>query len=61
LTVQLLYTDWSRYKAVSEAEVRLRLAQEDADDLAQGKRGSVHEYVSASMLIYQGLELEELQ
>jgi hypothetical protein len=46
---------------VSEAEVRLRLAQEDADDLSKGKRGSVHEYVSPSMLIYQGLELEELQ
>lgn len=47
--------------AVSEAEVRLRLAQEDADDLTIGKRRSVHEDVSPSMLICQGLELEELQ
>jgi hypothetical protein len=47
--------------AVSEAEVRLRLAQEDADELAKGKQRSVHEDVSPSMLICQGLELEDLQ
>jgi hypothetical protein len=47
--------------AVSEAEVRLRLAQEDANDLADGNQHSLHEDVTPSMLIYQGLEIEELQ
>ena len=46
---------------VSDMEVRLRLAQEDANDLAMGRRLSIHDDVSPSMLIYQGLELEDFQ
>lgn len=46
---------------VTDTEVRLRLAEEDANDLAAGRRLSIHDDVTPSMLIYQGLELEDLQ
>ena len=46
---------------VSDMEVRLRLAQEDANELAMGRWLSIHDDVSPSMLIYQGLELEDFQ
>jgi len=51
---------------ISDAQVRLRLANEDAADLAEARREDVsrsqlHDEVSPSMLIYQGLEFEEHQ
>lgn len=46
---------------VSDAKVRLRLAEEDARAIEMGSREVVHENVSPSMLIYQGLEFEDLQ
>lgn len=46
---------------VSEANVRLRLAEEDAKAIELGSREVVHENVLPSMLIYQGLEFEDLQ
>lgn len=45
---------------VSDAKVRLRLAEEDARAIEMGTRDIVHENVSPSMLIYQGLEFEDL-
>ncbi|KAF9470197.1 hypothetical protein BDN70DRAFT_821646, partial [Pholiota conissans] len=46
---------------MSNKEVRLRLAQEDAEALAAGKTIMVQEDMSPSVLIYQGLEIEDLQ
>ncbi|KAF8808429.1 hypothetical protein BYT27DRAFT_7287047 [Phlegmacium glaucopus] len=48
-------------KVISEADVRLRLAEEDADRIVSGSQLALHSDISASMLIYQGLELEDLQ
>ncbi|KAF8814361.1 hypothetical protein BYT27DRAFT_7219865 [Phlegmacium glaucopus] len=48
-------------RVMSEADVRLQLAEEDARELARGSQISLHDDVSASMLIFQGLELQELQ
>lgn len=45
---------------VSDAKVHLRLAEEDARAIEMGSREVVHENVSPSMLIYQGLEFEDL-
>ncbi|KAF8960091.1 hypothetical protein BDZ97DRAFT_1922493 [Flammula alnicola] len=44
-----------------DAEVRLQLAQENAQALADGARTAIHEDVSLSMLIYRGLKHEDLQ
>ena len=46
---------------MSEVDIQLQLAEEDARQLAQGIQISLHDDVSPSMLIFQGLELEELQ
>lgn len=46
---------------MTDTEIRLRLAEEDEEDLKNGSAETVHEAVSASMLIWQGLELEEQQ
>jgi hypothetical protein len=46
---------------MSEVDIRLRLAEEDARQLTQGNQISLHDDVSPSMLIFQGLELVELQ
>lgn len=47
--------------AVTDTEIRLRLAEEDNDELNNGTSEIVHEAVSASMLVWQGLDLEEQQ
>jgi hypothetical protein len=49
------------FQVLSDANIRLRLAQEDAAAIEKGDRELVHESVSPSMLIYQGLEFEDLQ
>lgn len=46
---------------MTDNQVRLRLAEEDNQQLQQGERLAVHDDVTPSMLILQGLELEELQ
>jgi hypothetical protein len=46
---------------VTDSQVRLRLAEEDNQQLERGERLVVHDDVTPSMLILQGLELEELQ
>lgn len=46
---------------MSDAEVRLRLAQDDENELRSGEQQQLHDNVSASMLIYQGLEIESIQ
>lgn len=46
---------------VTDSQVRLRLAEEDNQQLQRGERLVVHDDVTPSMLILQGLELEELQ
>jgi hypothetical protein len=49
------------YLDISDKEVRLRLAQEDADALTAGKATMIQDGISPSVLIYQGLEIEDLQ
>ncbi|KAG5651245.1 hypothetical protein H0H81_009341, partial [Sphagnurus paluster] len=44
----------------SDSEVRLQLAQEDADAIARGERLIVHEKISSAMMIQQGLEIEDI-
>ncbi|KAF8191761.1 hypothetical protein BJ912DRAFT_1021968 [Pholiota molesta] len=48
-------------KAVTDRDVRLRLAEEDAVRLATGQAPVLHEEVTPSLLIWQGLEIEDLQ
>ncbi|KJA24436.1 hypothetical protein HYPSUDRAFT_136378, partial [Hypholoma sublateritium FD-334 SS-4] len=48
--------------AISDKEVRLRLAEKDSEAITRGDRPVVvHEDITPSVLIYQGLEIEELQ
>lgn len=47
--------------AITDNEIRLRLAEEDREELQNGTSETVHEAVSASMLVWQGLDLEEQQ
>lgn len=47
--------------AMSDAEVRLRLAEDDQRELQSGEQQKLHDNVSASMLVYQGLEIESIQ
>ncbi|KAF4611680.1 hypothetical protein D9613_003641 [Agrocybe pediades] len=46
---------------VSENDVRLQLAQQDAADLAKGTSVAVHQDISPSVLVSHGLQLQELQ
>lgn len=46
---------------MSEHDVRLRLAEEDATSLSRGETVALHDDVSPSMLICQGLQFEDLQ
>jgi hypothetical protein len=46
---------------INEKEVRLRLAQEDAAAISKGEFTAIHDAISPSLLIYQGLEIEDLQ
>ncbi|KAH9479046.1 hypothetical protein JR316_0007621 [Psilocybe cubensis] len=46
---------------VTERDVRLKLAAEDAASLARGDTVQLHDDISPSLLIYQGLQFEELQ
>ncbi|GBE85898.1 hypothetical protein SCP_0804220 [Sparassis crispa] len=46
---------------VTLAGVRLQLAEEEATNLSEGRHIAVHEQVSASMMINNGLDLEEQQ
>jgi hypothetical protein len=41
--------------------VRLRLAEEEAQDLQQCTDRSLHSYISLSVLISQGIDLEDIQ
>ena len=49
------------YLVLSDANICLRLAQEDAAAIEKGDQELVHDSVSPSRLIYQGLEFEDLQ
>ena len=49
------------FLVVSDANIHLWLAQEDAAALERGDKELVHKNVSPSMLIYQGLEFENIQ
>ena len=53
--------NWSGSQVLSDANICLQLAQEDTAAIEKGNRELVHESVSPSMLIYQGLEFEDLQ
>ncbi|KZS99363.1 uncharacterized protein LAESUDRAFT_765630 [Laetiporus sulphureus 93-53] len=48
-------------KAVTQASVRLQLAQEDEMRLQAGEAAPVHDQISRSVMITYGLEIEELQ
>ena len=61
LVIFLIFLFTEYCLVVTDTEVRLQLAEEDANDLAIGRRLSIHDDVTPSMLIYQGLELEDLQ
>ena len=49
------------FLVISDANIRLRLAQEDTAAIQRGDKELVHENISPSMLIYQGLEFEDFQ
>ncbi|KAF9555789.1 hypothetical protein CPC08DRAFT_779954 [Agrocybe pediades] len=51
----------NRKVGVSDSDVRLRLAQEESDALARGEAVTVHGDVSPSVLVSQGLHLEDQQ
>lgn len=59
----ILYSDTHYYDilVISDSEVRLRLAREDAERLLMGKTLMLHKEVTPSLLIWQGLEIEDLQ
>ncbi|KAF8808503.1 hypothetical protein BYT27DRAFT_7255613 [Phlegmacium glaucopus] len=46
---------------VTDSDVRLRLAREEADALARGNAMAIHQDISPSILIFQGIQLEDLQ
>ncbi|KAF8804990.1 hypothetical protein BYT27DRAFT_7258738, partial [Phlegmacium glaucopus] len=46
---------------VTDLDVRLRLAREEADALAWGNAMAIHQDISPSILIFQGIQLEDLQ
>jgi hypothetical protein len=47
---------------VTDSDVRLRLAREEADTLARGNAMmAIHQDISPSILIFQGIQLEDLQ
>lgn len=46
---------------MTEHDVRLRLAEEDANALDRGETIALHDDISPSVLIFQGLQLEDLQ
>jgi hypothetical protein len=48
-------------KNVTTAEVRLRLAKEESEGVEVRDGPSFHSVITPGMLIYQGLELEDLQ
>jgi hypothetical protein len=52
---------YPKFTATSESEVRLRLAQDDADAIESGTRQVVHNDVTPGLFVYHGLELEEIQ
>jgi len=47
--------------AISDHEVHLQMAWEDAEVLFKGESVQIHDDVSPSMLIFNGLEIEDLQ
>lgn len=47
--------------AVTQASVRLQLAQEDATRLQTGEAVPIHDHISPSVMITYGLEIEDLQ
>lgn len=49
------------HSEISDKEVRLRLAQKDAELITRGQHRIIHNEMSPSVLIYQGLEIEDLQ
>jgi hypothetical protein len=49
------------FTVITDAEVRLQLAQEEEAALASGQIIMVQENMSPSVLIYQGLEIEDQQ
>lgn len=46
---------------VTDKEIQLHLAEEDKAELKKGTSELLHDSMSASMLIWQGFELEEQQ
>ncbi|KZT02330.1 uncharacterized protein LAESUDRAFT_762900 [Laetiporus sulphureus 93-53] len=47
--------------AITQASVRLQLAEKDAAHLRDGEVTTVHDMISPSMMITSGIELEEIQ
>jgi hypothetical protein len=46
---------------VTQHDVRLALAEEDAKEIAQGDRVTVHDDISPAMLIASGIDIEAQQ
>ena len=46
---------------MTQHNVRLALAQEEAEDITKGDAGEMYDNVTASMMITVGMELEQQQ
>ena len=46
---------------ITQAALRLELAEQDAADIREGKATSVHEDYSSSTIIIVGMEIEDQQ
>jgi hypothetical protein len=49
------------FVAVTQQDVRLALAQQEAEEIAKGDIEEMHDNVTASMMITAGLDLEQQQ
>lgn len=61
ISSRCIFIDIITTDKMSEHDVRLRLAEEDANSLSRGETLVLHDDISPSILIFQGLQLEELQ
>ncbi len=46
---------------VTQAALRVILAEEDAEDIRQGRASALHQYYSSSTLVVVGMEIEDVQ
>ena len=61
LLVGVVVLGLHRVADITQAALRLELAEQDAADIRSGKVTSVHEYYSSSTIIIVGMEIEDQQ